>query len=586
MKKNRLMIVLAFVVAAGLRAAGIVTYATDPNNHSSTPLPTRPGYLQSYTDPDFGTTVTRITDSTTATDGSTNLSNGVNWGNSVYNHYTKTQPWNADMSRIILNNENRQASPSTGSLSGPSPKRLILDGNTYAFVEGLDFSLGEYRWHPTDPNILFYTNLNQLLKFDFSTHTSTLIHTFSKYPATSGAITIGASEGAPSADGRWIALMAAYGGGNDAFAYDTTVLPPGDGTVNVVNLPSSKVDSRTGTSYSGPDWVSMSPSGNYIVVQWDDAFSEVYDRSMTLQQTVSLSGLSHYDMKLEGGVDYGAGVHKNPGSGGFVYKAPLIGSTSTQLVDKGYAAHTSARNYNYPGWVYTNYGENSNTYPFSNEICAIDLNSTSTSTTRRLGHFFNVKLDYRNEVHAVPSPDGMRIIFQSNWGNRGGNGRGTDTYVIDLRSLLPFNDDFETNNFSSVWTVNSSSYVFRSSTAGHGSTYGMRMKGNAGGTINDRSHAYLTNNVSTVGYTKVVVQYDIMTVGLTSGHKFYLDWYDGTNWTLGADAVDATATSWGTRTITLPAGAAGQAGFKIEFRTDATATSEYANIDRVKVIGQ
>jgi len=43
---------------------------------------------------------------------------------------------------------------------------------------------------------------------------------------------------------------------------------------------------------------------------------------------------------------------------------------------------------------------------------------------------------YRCEAHAVPSPDGRRVAFASNWRGPGGNGSDDDTiadYVVTRR---------------------------------------------------------------------------------------------------------------------------------------------------------
>ena len=426
------LVLLALTEAWAMKSpAGYVTYGTDPANHNRTPLPVQPGYLQSYVDPDFHTRVTRISDAATAVDGSTHLSHGVRWGNTVRNHYRTIQPWNADMSLVLIQNDNFD------SAGRRFPARTRDDcfrtGNTYAFKSGLPFDLADCRWHPTDPNLLFYTRRNQLLKYDFRAGASTLLHTFDRYPAANGALSLNNSNF--STDGRWVVLSGADGDGYDFFVYDTTVPAPGDGTVRLVKFPRSMVDPRTGRSYAHR-WATMSPSGDHVVLFVDDAFTEVYDRSLNFQQILALSGISHYDVATENGMDYVVGVHKNPGDG-FLYKCPVIGGGAVRLTTVGYAADTSARTVVDSRWVYTTYGEDVRDPPLCNEITAIDLDSTTSDTTRRIGHCFNTRVDYVSEVHAVPSPDGSRVMFQSNWANRGGNGRGTDTYVIDLRPMSP-----------------------------------------------------------------------------------------------------------------------------------------------------
>ena len=139
-----------------------------------------------------------------------------------------------------------------------------------------------------------------------------------------------------------------------------------------------------------------------------------------------------------------------------------------------------------------------------------------------------------------------------------------------------FEDAFEpTNDFATVWSVSSSGAVYRSGSAGNSSSYGMKLKGGSGGN-------WAQHNQSTAGSSNIHVLFDIITVGMVSPHKVNLDWYDGSTW---QNAADSTATtSWTTRDITLPAGAAGKAGFAIRFRIDdETSTNEYAHIDNIKI---
>ena len=54
-------------------------------------------------------------------------------------------------------------------------------------------------------------------------------------------------------------------------------------------------------------------------------------------------------------------------------------------------------------------------------------------TAERIVHLHTKKLDYITEAHAVPSPDGRRVLWASNWGSA--SGRPIGTYVADTREI-------------------------------------------------------------------------------------------------------------------------------------------------------
>ena len=72
---------------------------TSLNNYTPIPQLEKPGYLQTITDPVFGTKITRITGDV----GSPipNIS-GESWRNIARHGYSNRQPWNADESIIYL----------------------------------------------------------------------------------------------------------------------------------------------------------------------------------------------------------------------------------------------------------------------------------------------------------------------------------------------------------------------------------------------------------------------------------------------------------------------------------------------------
>ena len=55
----------------------------------------------------------------------------------------------------------------------------------------------------------------------------------------------------------------------------------------------------------------------------------------------------------------------------------------------------------------------------------------------RFGHYHSTASIYRSEAHPVPSPDGRRVLFASDWAEDCGAGCGTqgviNDYVYDAR---------------------------------------------------------------------------------------------------------------------------------------------------------
>ncbi len=133
-----------------------------------------------------------------------------------------------------------------------------------------------------------------------------------------------------------------------------------------------------------------------------------------------------------------------------------------------------------------------------------------------------------------------------------------------------FSDDFEDGNVNG-WTTtgNVSAHTNGASTG----VYGARL----------RATASMTVNVDTTGVGSVDLEYDRYTSKYDAGESLTVEWSnDGTNWNL----VESTsATAWGTTTVTLPAGAAGQPALRICFSTDANRNNENGYVDNVLLTG-
>ena len=390
--------ILLSVLAATL-AMAVEPPACDTNT-VAIPNVSRPHYLESYTDPVFKTTITRITG-----EPETDIPN-VNgkWDMVARHHYSKNSAWNCDQSILLL-----------GRHHG-NPRMLFLDGTTYKPLFGRHSSPGtDTRWHPKEPWIMVYVKDNRIGYWDVREDKQRTAAVFPGY----SEFRIGPWEGNLSRDGRRIVIDGKRGEDRIAFAYDLEAEQKHpDVVLNDVTL----------------DWVSVSASGKYIVLngrisgQKGDQ-TQVYD--LVGNKVGSLwaeyGRPSHYDLTIdENGDDVAVGVSKTQPDAGRVIKRRLSDGKVTILTVGGYASHTSTRNVYRPGWAYVTYQHRGPKYPpYWDEVVAVKLDGSLT--VERIAHLHTAKTDYLTEAHAVPSPDGNRVLWASDW--ESASGRPIGTYV-------------------------------------------------------------------------------------------------------------------------------------------------------------
>jgi hypothetical protein len=404
----------ALVLESDLREACAKGFITnDTALIPETPL-SLPGYLESYVDPDFNTKITRISKTLTSDPL-------VSWGDIVRHHYSKDQAWSAKMTHMLIQNR------AIGSSISASPSYLLLNGQNYTFDQVLSISPDEIRWHPTDDNVMIYTKRNSLYRYRVAEKSSELIHTFTEYPNNRFAIAM-LWEGNLSFNGRMISFLSRMSNGTyDIYSYDMET-----GSKGIVKNFSSK-----------PDWISSSPSGKYVVMQWVDPSREntdVYDKNMNFIRRFPVD-ISHYDMTFDddGVTEIAVGTAK-PSGGGKLIKVPLISGGSIVLTDRGWVDHTSTRNIASGKWAIGTFMEQkssaSSDRKLLGEIVAVKLDGSGE--VRRLAHTRGKigpgRSAYPSETQASVSPDGTKIVFASNW--RESNGLPINSFVIDLRDLL------------------------------------------------------------------------------------------------------------------------------------------------------
>lgn len=381
------------------------------------PMPTlsKPAYLDSAIDPTFGTKITRVTGDA----GATIPTVGGNWGNVSRHGYSKRTAWNADES--ILRIDKHKTVNSGGSTISTQPT-LFLDGQTYQVISAPSTpSSRESRWHPTLPNIMLLLRDGEVVHWDVINNTTTTVFTFSGY----SNCYLGPWEGNFSNDGNSLAVNATRNsdGKNVAFA---------------INIATSTKYPDLDLTGIGVDWVSISSSGNYIVI--NGVFSgsdqtQVYDLNGNPVGSLwsSYGRPSHYDLAIDdNGDDVAVGVSKSSPDEGRVIKRRLSDGAVTVLTSGGYASHTSARCINRPGWAITSFQHRTgNTWlPYFSEVVAVKLDGTRVERICNTRGLWSI---YDNETQSCPSPSGDRVIFASDWD---ANGAPIQGYVVDFRNKL------------------------------------------------------------------------------------------------------------------------------------------------------
>lgn len=432
--------------------AGVQFILDGSNLGSSVPQVPRPGYLSPITDPVFNTEITRITaDSGAALSWAGPPSGSGFWGADARHHYSKDQPWSSDNALLMLQN------------SG-SPSQVILDGETYQVRYGKcsNYNPSDDRWHPSlqHPRERINVRGTTIEWFDVVNCAQTRSWTLPLTPKY-----LGNGEGNVSNDGRFVLLADA----THMFLADMDPQAPlasyTDGNKRIG--PTYDVSNCGLSSGCIIDWVSVSPSGKYAVVSYKGDHLRIFDinpntlalspRLMPLS-SVQCSGhdptkgyifdLGHADMALnpfDNDEDVIIGQRRswcppsvNGTALGSVIMVRLADNTVTTLTDptnEATAHQLSTRSYDRPGWVYAGYYQAS-ARRFNDEIVAIKMDGSKA--VERLAHKHGLFSNcYRCEAHGVPSRDGKRVLWASNWAQNCGSSCGPNTeikaYVVDAR---------------------------------------------------------------------------------------------------------------------------------------------------------
>lgn len=418
MKRIFALLVFLTVLCVSLPVTGILT-TYEPVDDGV--LPPRPDVGVPYVDPIFNTVLTRLTDPSMSPSTTTSKTLGI------VHEYSRYPVPNADNTKMIV-------TVIGGAENGAWEVRGLFDQKVYNTIQTKGDP--EFSWHPQHPNHLFYRYGNEVRGYFIDTDTIETRMVLTGYSFLSAN-----EEGRPDDSWRYYAAVATKNNGQtDIVSLDLdtqTVL----GTIPNVN-PSSI------------DWVSVTPSGQWVVVMWTDGQgTKVYDRNLVFQRQL-LSDFGHADFALdENGEDvivYQATSGKqvsevscpNPPNGSpFVSsrlkdarKRILLGDCNTAdwtpvitgtYIGWWFDVHLSGIiSRSRPGWVLaSSYSPMAVTgHPFLRCIFLIALDGSGRVERYAHTHTLvatdaNGNRDYWAEPHASSSWDGSLILFTSTWGS-------------------------------------------------------------------------------------------------------------------------------------------------------------------------
>ncbi len=392
-----------------------------------------PPYLSTYDDMTTSTRMKRITKE-----------------GGVLHAYSKSQPWNIDGTKYKLRTE------------------AIYDAETHVVlkkISGLDL----YRsfWSNTDPNLIYGFLRNGKIKlYHVDTDVTELLYDLNGDSLAFQSVRVGPGEGNIDNHDKYIALV-----GHVNNSTDLTIVIFDLQLRDVIVAKTFK--KAWGNSSMGDyiDWVSVSQSGKYVGIMWNHNFTSENNPYIDTDETEHY-GVEVYnttDLKyLRRIVKYGNhgdfGVAPNgtevlvqfygniPGEAGSVYSYHLDGSgvdiVCRNTVITPYQAHISCRNILRPGWAYVNTLNQGNGY---GRMFAVKLDGSGI--IEDFGHHFSTSDSYSTYSFPVASPTGMKVMFNSNFGDNSSNSK------MSVYEAYPFFDlpikvlSFFNNNHNNQYVV-------------------------------------------------------------------------------------------------------------------------------------
>ncbi len=323
--------------------------------------------------------------------------------------YASSQAWNADLSLIAI------ASGCSGI--------CFLDGKTFE-PRFHRRPPGDCEWHPTNAAEMICVTASAVVAWRPSPDIQDVVVLLDGYSSPR----FGPGKGNPSLDGSRLAVVATRAADKRpvAFALD-------------IKIRTKFPDIDLATLEGETSFCSISPSGQFVFCFQRVAYGNsaaIFDAgdARLIQHWPENHRPGHGDMIIDSsGDDAYVGISKSVPDKQQVIMRRLRDGYVTALTPRGFAQHVSARNTQRPGWVFVTYSGTSQPSVSGRGEPQFAIVAVPTDGSLRLYPItptYAVKAGYRSEAHASAAPDGSRVIFASNWGERDGP---IASYVVESR---------------------------------------------------------------------------------------------------------------------------------------------------------
>ena len=361
----------------------------------------------SYIDPDYNSTIIRITDK--STDGYS--------GPGIENEYARSDPENSDGSYLILR--------------GNDGEWYLYRNSDHELTKHLTDIVGggqevEPRWDASNPDIFYYLYGTELRSYNINTDNFTTVHDFADDVQDAVYITT-QTEGDASLDrNHWCFMVQ-----DDEMALLSVL---------VYNRGSDQVTGQNTAAFpDGINWVSMDMNGNHCVIGYEDSDTdgddqtpplEVFSRTKTKIQTLPEGSTGHMDLAIDAdGND--VMVYQNNATD-WIAMADLETGIETNLVqilfniNGDIGIHVSGNCAETPGWVLVStYGSKNppegqehswmDNLLFMLELKEDPIIEEIASTHAYTSLNFDGEKNYFAEAFAAINTSGTTIYFGSNW---------------------------------------------------------------------------------------------------------------------------------------------------------------------------
>lgn len=374
-----------------------------------------------YVEPTYGLTIARATDYTVDAIGSQHI-----------RHASARQPvFNADGTYYL-------ARSSDGFW-------ILYDSATYAPIRRLTIDArAEPIWHPTDPAILWHTAAYGSLTWyarNVTTDMAVVLVDFTgRLGALAGAARVHLKGGCPSANGRYW-----------TFCVDSAVMVH-VGILTWDRQTDTILGTLTAAAHGGgsPEWVSTGPSGTHAVVAWTGA-NGTRSYNMALSASTAIATSAPVGDLCFGATSQDLFVYFDQVAHSIKIADCSTGTTSTLMsltwgagsAQEITSVSISGKAFDRPGWgFFSAYGERYIDESYGGSLSTVRApwrkvfvaklsaggaakNVAHTQITRDYGGFVGAS-------DAVPSRNGRRCIWASNFGAGGG----VDLYATQLPDVL------------------------------------------------------------------------------------------------------------------------------------------------------